>query len=102
MYGPQGGGGSAPRPIRKVTVPEIRGRKGGAPITMITAYDYTMARLLDEVATIPGMAGVLLTFDEFVSGTEIFGERIQPLMQCRRHVQSPVPSAVSSTVEAAE
>ena len=31
-------------------------------------------------------AGVLLTFDEFISGTEIFGERIQPLMNCRRHV----------------
>ena len=28
----------------------------------------------------------LLTFDEFVSGTEIFGERIQPLMKSRRHV----------------
>ena len=30
----------------------------------------TVAQLLDEVATIPGLAGVLLTFDEFVSGTE--------------------------------
>ena len=48
-----------------------------------------VARLLDEVATIPDMAGVLLTFDEFVSGTEIFGERIQPLMKCRRHVAAP-------------
>src|SRR5216683_2626729 len=45
-----------------------------------------VARMLDEMATIPGLAGVLLTFDEFISGTEIFGERIQPLMQCRRHV----------------
>jgi len=24
--------------------------------------------------------------DEFISGTEVFGERIQPLMNCRRHV----------------
>jgi pyrimidine oxygenase len=54
-----------------------------------------VAGLLDEVATIPGLAGVLLTFDEFVSGTEIFGERIQPLMQCRRHV------AVAQAKEAA-
>jgi len=46
----------------------------------------TVAQLLDEVATIPGLAGVLLTFDEFVSGTEIFGERIQPLMACRSHL----------------
>ena len=46
----------------------------------------TVAHLLDKVATIPGLAGVLLTFDEFIGGTEIFGERIQPLMACRRHV----------------
>jgi 3-methyl-2-oxobutanoate hydroxymethyltransferase len=47
MYGPtnlpQGG---APR---KVTVPEIRDRKTqGVSIAMVTAYDFTMARLLDE------------------------------------------------------
>jgi len=51
MYGPQGSGGSAPRPIKKVTVPEIRARKGGSPIAMVTAYDYTMARLLDEAGS---------------------------------------------------
>ena len=48
----------------------------------------TVAQLLDEVATIPGLAGVLLTFDEFIGGTKIFGERIQPLMNCRRLVTS--------------
>ncbi len=34
----------------KVTVPEIRARKGGAgpSIAMVTAYDFTMARLMDE------------------------------------------------------
>ena len=52
-----------------------------------------VARLLDEMATIPGLAGVLLTFDEFISGTEIFGERIQPLMQCRKHITSPAKAA---------
>jgi pyrimidine oxygenase len=46
----------------------------------------TVAQLLDEVATIPDLAGVLLTFDEFVNGTEAFGRRIQPLMASRRHV----------------
>jgi pyrimidine oxygenase len=51
-----------------------------------------VARMLDEVAAIPGLAGVLLTFDEFVSGTEVFGEKIQPLMKSRRHV-APLASA---------
>jgi len=33
----------------KVTAPELRGRKRGGPkITMVTAYDFTMARLVDE------------------------------------------------------
>jgi 3-methyl-2-oxobutanoate hydroxymethyltransferase len=37
--------------VRKITVPELRARKvstGGTPITMVTAYDVTMARLFDE------------------------------------------------------
>jgi len=35
--------------VRKVTVPEIRDRKSNGPsIAMVTAYDFTMARLLDE------------------------------------------------------
>jgi 3-methyl-2-oxobutanoate hydroxymethyltransferase len=39
-------GSSTPR---KVTVPDLVARKrGGSPIAMVTAYDYTMARLLDE------------------------------------------------------
>ena len=37
--------------IRKLTVPEIRARKvrdGATAIAMVTAYDFTMARLVDE------------------------------------------------------
>jgi 3-methyl-2-oxobutanoate hydroxymethyltransferase len=41
---PNGPGG----PVRKITVPDLRARKGGTPIAMVTAYDYTMARLVDE------------------------------------------------------
>ena len=26
------------------------------------------------------------TFDDFLTGVETFGERIQPLMQCRAHI----------------
>ena len=53
MYGPHGNGGGQPnRPTAnrspKVTVPEIRTRKGREPLAMVTAYDFTMARLLDE------------------------------------------------------
>jgi pyrimidine oxygenase len=61
--------------------------------TLVGSYE-TVARLLDEVADVPGTEGVLLTFDDFVQGVEAFGERIQPLMKSRAHVQSPVASQV--------
>jgi 3-methyl-2-oxobutanoate hydroxymethyltransferase len=39
----------AAAPAKKVTVPEIRSRKrAGPPLAMVTAYDFTMARLVDE------------------------------------------------------
>lgn len=43
MYGSHG----STRAARKRTVPELRAQKGQAPIVMVTAYDYTMARLVD-------------------------------------------------------
>ncbi|MFO0611807.1 MAG: 3-methyl-2-oxobutanoate hydroxymethyltransferase [Polyangiaceae bacterium] len=59
MYGPNGAPKGASAGLGpKVTVPMIRSRKGGQPIAMVTAYDYTMARLLDE-----GGADVLLVGD---------------------------------------
>ncbi len=39
--------------------------------------------MLDEVAAVPGVRGVMLTFDDFVIGMEQFDRRIQPLMQSR-------------------
>jgi pyrimidine oxygenase len=42
-----------------------------------------VAHMLDEVATVPGVRGVMLTFDDFVIGMEQFGQRIQPLMKSR-------------------
>ncbi len=53
--------------------------------TLVGAYA-TVARLLDEVASVEGTEGVLLVFDEFVRGVEAFGTRIQPLMTTRAHV----------------
>jgi pyrimidine oxygenase len=45
-----------------------------------------VARMLDELATVPGVAGVMMTFDDFVIGMEQFGTRILPLMRCRQEV----------------
>ncbi len=39
--------------------------------------------MLDELSTVPGVRGVMLTFDDFVIGMEQFGTRILPLMRCR-------------------
>jgi pyrimidine oxygenase len=43
----------------------------------------SVAQMLDEMATVPGVRGVMLTFDDFLVGMEQFGQRIQPLMKCR-------------------
>ena len=43
----------------------------------------SVARMLDELATVPGVRGVMMTFDDFVIGMEQFGTRIMPLMRCR-------------------
>jgi pyrimidine oxygenase len=42
------------------------------------------ARMLDEVAAMPGVAGIMLCFDDFIAGMDAFGQKIQPLMQCRQ------------------
>src|ERR1700678_721306 len=50
MYSNPNGTGVRAAP-RKVTAPELRARKvsaGARPISMVTAYDFTMARLVDE------------------------------------------------------
>lgn len=36
-----------PAPMKRLTVPAIRARKGGAPLVMLTAYTVRMAQLLD-------------------------------------------------------
>jgi pyrimidine oxygenase len=39
--------------------------------------------MLDEMASVPGVQGVMMTFDDFVEGMETFGTRILPLMRSR-------------------
>ncbi len=53
--------------------------------TLVGSYA-KVAALLDEMSEIPGLGGVLLTFDDFIAGTENFGTRIQPLMTSRKHI----------------
>jgi pyrimidine oxygenase len=48
----------------------------------------SVAAMLDEVGAIPGLAGAMLTFDDFVTGMDQFGQRIQPLMRSRAHVRA--------------
>ena len=43
-----------------------------------------IARMLDELADLPSLRGVMLAFDDFIIGMEQFGEHIQPLMRSRR------------------
>ena len=55
--------------------------------TLVGSYE-TVAKMLDEVAEIEGIKGIMLTFDDFVEGIENFGTRIQPLMKSRTTVQA--------------
>ncbi|WP_158742941.1 pyrimidine utilization protein A [Acidisphaera sp. L21] len=43
----------------------------------------SVAAMLDQVAEIPGLKGIMLTFDDFIIGMEQFGQYIQPLMKSR-------------------
>ena len=68
--------------------------------TLVGSYE-SVARMLDEMAEVPGTEGVLLTFDHFVEGIEAFGQRIQPLMKSRVGVDTPVASRVQPEALAA-
>jgi pyrimidine oxygenase len=66
------------------TAGRIRGREPlpNSGSRLIGSYA-SVARMLDEMAEIDGLAGVMLTFDDFIIGVEQFGQRIQPLMRSR-------------------
>ncbi len=47
-----------------------------------------IAAMLDELSEVPGVSGVMMTFDDFVIGMEQFGTRIMPLMRCRNEIKA--------------
>jgi pyrimidine oxygenase len=51
--------------------------------TLVGSYE-SVARMLDEIAEVPGTKGIMLVFDDFLTGIENFGTRIQPLMKSRQ------------------
>lgn len=53
--------------------------------TFVGSYA-SVARMLDELAEVEGVSGVLLTFDDFIQGVEAFGTKVQPRMKSREHV----------------
>jgi pyrimidine oxygenase len=77
--------GSTTTNTRQVTEP------GGAVNlnmgTLVGSYA-SVARMLDEMAAMPGVRGVLITFDDFLEGVTRFGDSIQPLMRCRANIQA--------------
>lgn len=61
--------------------------------TLVGSYEQ-VAAMLDEVATVPGTEGVMLTFDDFLEGIDKFGKYVQPLMQSRQHVGAQLGETV--------
>lgn len=57
--------------------------------TLVGSYEH-VAEMLDQIATVPGAEGVMLTFDDFITGMDAFGQRIQPLMKTRIHAASTI------------
>ena len=50
--------------------------------TIVGSYE-SVARMLDEAASVEGTSGLMLVFDDWIEGMTNFGERIQPLMKSR-------------------
>jgi 3-methyl-2-oxobutanoate hydroxymethyltransferase len=84
---------------KKVTAPDVRARKGGPALAMVTAYDFTMARLLDEAGVdlllvgdslgmvVQGLANTLpVTLDEIA-----YHARAVARAAARAHVVGDMP-----------
>ena len=60
--------------------PKLAKANGGPKL--IGSYE-NVARMLDTLAEQPGIDGIMLIFDDFITGIEQFGQYIQPLMKSR-------------------
>lgn len=60
--------------------PQLAEPHGG--VRLIGSYE-NVARMLDIIAATPGLGGIMLTFDDFITGIEQFGQYIQPRMRSR-------------------
>jgi pyrimidine oxygenase len=78
-------GAAATSTARQMSLPEsaVNFNMG----TLIGSYA-AVARMLDEVAEVPGIKGIMLTFDDFLVSIDQFGQRIQPLMRSREAQRS--------------
>jgi pyrimidine oxygenase len=62
---------------RTITLPE--GAVNFNMATLVGSYE-TVARQVDQVAAMPGVKGLMFTFDDFVKGVHDFGTRVMPLL----------------------
>ena len=62
---------------RTITLPE--GAINLNMATLVGSYE-TVARHLDEAARIPGVEGLMFTFDDFERGVHDFGTKVKPLL----------------------
>ncbi|GAA4928846.1 pyrimidine oxygenase [Actinomycetospora succinea] len=67
------GGGTA----RTINLPE--GAVNFNMATLVGSYE-TVARQIDEVAKMPGVQGMMFTFDDFEKGVHDFGTKVKPLL----------------------
>ena len=58
-------------------------------VSFIGAYA-DVAAMLDTMAQIDGVHGVMLVFDDYIEGIEKFGKFIQPLMKSRAGIAKAV------------
>lgn len=56
---------------------------------LIGSYE-SVAKMLDAVALVEGVRGVMLIFDDFLQGLDDFGQKVQPLMASRTQAAAPM------------